>query len=408
MSVFVVTNLGLAAAAAASPTGPYIRITGFRLGDNASTPATATDTGLVGATVYTGSVSSYSYYDANTIQVNLEVPSTAGPFNYGEVALDMSYGGGTMFARFSYGVLRTKTASSVTGYSNSLRIKALIRISQGPAVFTFATGVPQTTLELSGLNVLQTPADHTDSPVIIVHELNDYQESLLVHRHTGTLWSVDNYVKIGTTVVSAAADNTHLTAPLFSNLYMAGSGNNGKYLIQVVGGYMRSVSGLSGTTATLASSIPTAGLVGTTISVYQLLSTLIADINAAISAVPISAGFVSKNGDTMAGLLILSGNAVAALGAVTKQQLDLKANIANPTLTGVPAAPTAAPGTNTTQLASTAFVTSAIDAVSLGTLGTGAASPNGNGYMSFRNGLILQWCSQHVGVLILVDTFTPV
>lgn len=42
----------------------------------------------------------------------------------------------------------------------------------------------------------------------------------------------------------------------------------------------------------------------------------------------------------------------------TAQQtaLDLKANLAAPTFTGVPAAPTAAPGTNTTQLATTAFV----------------------------------------------------
>lgn len=39
-----------------------------------------------------------------------------------------------------------------------------------------------------------------------------------------------------------------------------------------------------------------------------------------------------------------------------------KAPIASPTFTGTPAAPTAAPGTNTTQLASTAFVKAAVDA----------------------------------------------
>jgi len=38
---------------------------------------------------------------------------------------------------------------------------------------------------------------------------------------------------------------------------------------------------------------------------------------------------------------------------------NLKANLASPTFTGVPAAPTAAAGTNTTQLATTAFVTTA-------------------------------------------------
>jgi len=38
---------------------------------------------------------------------------------------------------------------------------------------------------------------------------------------------------------------------------------------------------------------------------------------------------------------------------------DLKADLASPTLTGVPAAPTAAPATSTTQIATTAFATTA-------------------------------------------------
>ena len=41
-----------------------------------------------------------------------------------------------------------------------------------------------------------------------------------------------------------------------------------------------------------------------------------------------------------------------------------KADIASPTFTGVPAAPTAAGGTNTTQLATTAFVTAAVPDIS--------------------------------------------
>ena len=45
---------------------------------------------------------------------------------------------------------------------------------------------------------------------------------------------------------------------------------------------------------------------------------------------------------------------------VVKSQLDLKANIASPTFTGVPSVPTATAGTNTTQIASTAFVSSAV------------------------------------------------
>lgn len=54
---------------------------------------------------------------------------------------------------------------------------------------------------------------------------------------------------------------------------------------------------------------------------------------------------------------------------VTHTQLNTvtsKADIASPTLTGTPAAPTASTGTNTTQLATTEFVTAAIAAAGSG------------------------------------------
>ncbi len=49
--------------------------------------------------------------------------------------------------------------------------------------------------------------------------------------------------------------------------------------------------------------------------------------------------------------------------------LDAKAPLASPALTGTPTAPTAAPGTNTTQVATTAFVEAAVAA------GGGGSSP---------------------------------
>lgn len=68
----------------------------------------------------------------------------------------------------------------------------------------------------------------------------------------------------------------------------------------------------------------------------------------------------------------ISGNAASITGSITESQVTglvgdlsalstsiaLKAPLANPTFTGVPAGPTAAGGTNTTQLATTAFVQS--------------------------------------------------
>jgi hypothetical protein len=56
-----------------------------------------------------------------------------------------------------------------------------------------------------------------------------------------------------------------------------------------------------------------------------------------------------------------TGNLVAAINEVDAD-VALKANIASPAFTGTPTAPTAAGGTNTTQIATTAFVTAAVTA----------------------------------------------
>ena len=100
------------------------------------------------------------------------------------------------------------------------------------------------------------------------------------------------------------------------------------------------------------------------------------------------------------GSLTLGGTIALAESAVTNLTTDLaaKAPLASPTFTGTPAADTASAGTNTTQLATTAFVTTAVagkestltfstplscttNTVSLGTVpvangGTGSATQN--------------------------------
>jgi len=53
-------------------------------------------------------------------------------------------------------------------------------------------------------------------------------------------------------------------------------------------------------------------------------------------------------------------NYVVGVTSAIQTQIAAKANTASPTFTGTPAAPTASPGTNTTQLATTAFVAAAV------------------------------------------------
>lgn len=88
------------------------------------------------------------------------------------------------------------------------------------------------------------------------------------------------------------------------------------------------------TSLTLASALPTAsGGTGSTSTTYCNLQANVAGI------LPVANGGTGVTGSTGSGSVVLS---------------------ASPTFTGTPAAPTASAGTNTTQLATTAFVTSAI------------------------------------------------
>lgn len=66
-------------------------------------------------------------------------------------------------------------------------------------------------------------------------------------------------------------------------------------------------------------------------------------------------------------------------------QIAAYATLASPTLTGTPAAPTAAFSTNTTQIASTAFVQQALSGA------TGSGNLVGNGYWVSPFGLIIMW-----------------
>jgi hypothetical protein len=62
---------------------------------------------------------------------------------------------------------------------------------------------------------------------------------------------------------------------------------------------------------------------------------------------------------------IISTTTINLTDTYTQGQIDAlistKANIASPTFTGIPSAPTASPGTNTTQIATTAFVYAGLD-----------------------------------------------
>ncbi len=77
---------------------------------------------------------------------------------------------------------------------------------------------------------------------------------------------------------------------------------------------------------------------------------------------PTFTGTVSGIDKSMVGLGSVDNTSDVAkpISTATQAALDLKAQLASPTLTGTPTAPTATPGTNTAQIATTAFVQSSI------------------------------------------------
>jgi hypothetical protein len=116
---------------------------------------------------------------------------------------------------------------------------------------------------------------------------------------------------------------------------------------------LTSVGTLSGLTVTnpIAGSITGNAATATALATARTINGVAFDGTANISIGSTSVPF------TPAGS-IAAGNVQAALVELDGD-IALKAPLASPNLTGVPTAPTAAPGTNSTQLATTAFVTSA-------------------------------------------------
>lgn len=97
--------------------------------------------------------------------------------------------------------------------------------------------------------------------------------------------------------------------------------------------------------------------------------------------------------DVLANLEEVNRLAIQALDVLVQENIidianleTIKANLANPNLTGIPTAPTAPVGTNTTQLATTAFVlANSVKATDY------SKSLSANGYQKLPSGLIIQW-----------------
>ena len=109
--------------------------------------------------------------------------------------------------------------------------------------------------------------------------------------------------------------------------------------------------------------VPTAPTAANGTSTTQIASTAFVQAQLAASSVPAASETVAGKVELATAAETTTGtdNTRAVHPAGLKVELDKKAPLASPALTGTPTAPTASPGTDTTQLANTAFVKAAVD-----------------------------------------------
>ena len=94
-------------------------------------------------------------------------------------------------------------------------------------------------------------------------------------------------------------------------------------------------------------------------------------------------------------------NYVDGVTSAIQGQLDAKAPLASPTLTGTPLAPTAAAGTSTTQIATTAFVAGTAFSSAL------PAQTGNSGKYVTTDGTTASWATVPVAGMYLLATLTP-
>lgn len=266
MSTFQITTAGNAAATVAETSGPKISIKTFKVGTSL-TAVSAAHTNIQGSLVYQGNCSYFSRYSADTAQVICEIPANVGPVNFGEIGLFLE--DGTMYARMAYSTLQFKASAAANGYGEVVRIHALLRLTQNPAIFNFYTGDPHEIGDVPNFTYIVAPSVDGNTPAYVVHESTPDGESMLIYKNTANLWTVSGYRSVGTLTVTASFPTT-LSGALFSTL--GDTSIAGKYVVQTASGQLRKVNTVTSGTATLNFSMAPVPAIGATVQVLKYMS----------------------------------------------------------------------------------------------------------------------------------------
>lgn len=147
--LMLITNAGLAAASRALPQGPYIHIVKFQIGSAYGYTPDVNQTALQGNILYGGDdahpavPSDYRSIGDNTLDIILEIPPEAGPWEFGEVGIfaedqnHVPY----LFAIAVFQSPQTKFSSLGTNVVSSYTLNCLLKLQQSVAIFQIDTSI---------------------------------------------------------------------------------------------------------------------------------------------------------------------------------------------------------------------------------------------------------------------------
>lgn len=275
---------------------------------------------------------------------------------------------------------------------------------------TVPGGNPGTVTNVSGTTNRITVTNPTSTPVIDIAATYAGQTTITTLGTVGTgVWNAtaisDTYISSAATWNGKQAGNVHLTSisgltPSNDDIlqYKLGAWTN----VPFPSGIVSSVSGTANRITSTGGATPVIDISSSYVgqSSIVILGTITTGVwngtavtNAFINSVAWTK--ITSTPTTIAGYGITDGVTLTGTETLTNKSLT------SPSLTGVPTAPTAAPGTNTTQIASTAFVTAAVAAAT-----TGVSSFNG------RTGVVVAaindytWAQINKGTSSLADITT--
>lgn len=130
---FKVTDAGTALSADAAAHGIKVTLSSFKLGAGVGYVPDGTDTGLRGATLFTGSITSFSTSPDGALIATLVLNPDIGPFAFGEIGIYTDTG--VLFASAALPNLQYKYSSLSSSVNSSIRLNCYLKVAQGPAIF---------------------------------------------------------------------------------------------------------------------------------------------------------------------------------------------------------------------------------------------------------------------------------